>query len=51
MRRTFLKDSKERLSVTGKMTERWANAAGVMLAFGAMGFLLLTGAAALIAAL
>lgn len=50
MRRTCLKDSKERLSVTGKMTSGAANVAGLMLALGACAFLILSGVALVIAA-
>ncbi|CAN7658331.1 hypothetical protein LJR232_004983 [Aquipseudomonas alcaligenes] len=46
-----MKDSKERLSVTGKMTENGADSAGRMLAFGAMIFMVLSGAALILAAL
>lgn len=45
-----MKDSKERLSVTGKMTSGGANVAGVMLAIGASVFLILSGIALVIAA-
>ena len=46
----WLHRSKERLSVTGKMTPQGANAAGMMLAFGAMIFLVLAGVALILAA-
>ncbi|MEJ5280688.1 hypothetical protein ACW9I4_00185 [Pseudomonas sp. SDT2931_S440] len=42
-----MKNTKGKLTVTGKMTEGGANVAGVMLAFGAMA-LMIGGAAALV---
>lgn len=46
-----MKHSKERLSVTGKMTEGGANLAGVLLAMGASTFLILSGVALILAAM
>lgn len=51
MKRTYLKNSKERLSVTGKMTEGGANVAGIMLAFGAAAFMVLGGIAVVLHAI
>ena len=45
-----MQDSKERLSVTGKMTSGGANIAGIMLAIGASMFLILSGVALILAA-
>lgn len=46
-----MKHSKERLSVTGKMTEKGADLAGILLAVGASVFLILSGVAVVLVAM
>lgn len=45
-----MKNSKERLKVTGQMTSPGANIAGILLAAGAAAFLVLSGMALVLAA-